>query len=55
MKQKDCKILLGINKDTDQLHYIHTAHLCLLVYLKVLNNQSIVPPLLGIEPGSPAS
>ena len=29
MKQKDCKILVGINKDTDQMHYIHAAHLCL--------------------------
>ena len=34
MKQKDCKILVGINKDPDQLHYIHTAHLCLFFHLQ---------------------
>ena len=34
MKQKDCKILVGINKDTDQLHYIHAAHLCLFFHLQ---------------------
>ena len=34
MKQKDCKILVGINKDTDQLHYIHAAHLGLFFHLQ---------------------
>ena len=29
MKQKDFRILVGINKNTDQLHYIHATHLCL--------------------------
>ena len=27
MKQKYFKILVGINKDTDQLHYVHAAHM----------------------------
>ena len=34
MKQEDCKILVGINKDTDQFHYIHAAHLCLFFHLQ---------------------
>ena len=34
MKQKDCKILVEINKDTDQLHYIHAANLCLFFHLQ---------------------
>ena len=34
MKQKDCKILVGIIKDTDQLHYMHAAHLCLFFHLQ---------------------
>ena len=34
MKQNDFKILVGKTKNTDQLHYIHAAHLCLFFHLQ---------------------